>query len=170
MSSRQTSPIRSAGRKPPVAAADAALARAARAAARRAHAPYSGFRVGAALRDAKGRLFEGGNIENAAYPLGVCAERTALLCWRAAKGAAVRLLVIHTDTAEPTTPCGLCRDALLRWAPCAEVFLSCRAGIAGPFRAEEWLPGRAGAANGDPDRALLRPPGMRARLQRAKPA
>jgi len=117
----------------------ASLARAAMQAARRAHAPYSGFRVGAALRDASGQVFLGANLENASYPLGVCAERVALLAWRADGGAPIRTVVVATPTDRPTPPCGLCRTALAAWAPDAEVFLAYRGGLSGPVRAADWL-------------------------------
>lgn len=123
----------------------AASLRELRAAARRAagtgHAPYSRFAVGAALLDDRETIFTGANVENAAYPLGVCAERCALLAWRVAGGGRIRLVVIHTETPRPTSPCGLCREALLRWAPAAEIYLSSRRGLAGPYPAGSWLPG-----------------------------
>jgi cytidine deaminase len=117
------------------------LAKAARGAARRAYAPYSEFRVGAALLDAKGRVFTGANIENAAYPLGICAERTALQLWRSEGGDAIEAVVVFTDTDVPTPPCGLCREALQRWAGGARLYLIFRGGVAGPSRPAEWLAG-----------------------------
>jgi len=122
----------------PSASAD--LVRAARRAARRAYAPYSRFAVGAALRDARGEVFAGANLENAAYPLGICAERVALLLWRAGGSAPITEVVIYTRTRAPTPPCGLCRQALLRWAPHARVYLTFDGGVRGAFHAGEWLP------------------------------
>jgi cytidine deaminase len=116
------------------------LVAAARGAQRRAHAPYSRFRVGAALRDADGAVFLGANLENAAYPLGVCAERVALAQWRADRAVPIAAIVIFTQTATATPPCGLCRDALLRFAPGAEICLATPAGRSGPWKAAEWLP------------------------------
>jgi cytidine deaminase len=116
------------------------LVRAARRAARRAHAPYSNFSVGAALRDASGGIFPGANLENAAYPLGVCAERVALLAWRARSRFPLTEAVIFTPTLRPTPPCGQCRQALLRWAPEARIYLEWLRGASGPHRAAEWLP------------------------------
>lgn len=118
------------------------LARAARAAARRAYAPYSGFHVGAALLDAAGRIFVGANIENAAYPLGICAERTAIQRWRSDGGCELEAVVVFTDTEVPTPPCGLCREALRRWAPRARLYLAFRDGLAGPSRPDDWLAGQ----------------------------
>lgn len=124
------------------------LSQAARGAARRAYAPYSAFRVGAALLDATGRIFVGANIENAAYPLGICAERTALQLWRSEGGAAIEAVAIFTDTDVPTPPCGLCREALGRWASGARLYLAFRDGVAGPSRPAEWLAGETRSREG----------------------
>ena len=86
---------------------DDLLARA-EAAAARAYAPYSNYRVGAAVRTDDGRIFEGVNVENAAYPLGICAERTAL-------AGAVVAGCRPGDLAEiaiTASPCGGCRQWL----------------------------------------------------------
>ena len=87
---------------------DAEILAAADAAARRAYAPYSGFDVGCAVLARDGRVFEGVNVENAAYPLGVCAERTAFA--RAiAEGYRPGDFVAAAITA---SPCGGCRQWL----------------------------------------------------------
>jgi cytidine deaminase len=86
--------------------ADRELLERADAAAARAYAPYSEFQVGAALRTRDGRIFEGVNVENAAYPLGVCAEKTAL---GAAASAGVRPGEIEA-LAVNASPCGGCRQ------------------------------------------------------------
>jgi cytidine deaminase len=83
----------------------------------RAYAPYSQFRVGAALVGADGTLFVGCNVESAAYPAGICAERAAL---SAAVAGGVRRfdrLVIVSEADDPTPPCGMCRQALVEFAP-----------------------------------------------------
>jgi cytidine deaminase len=83
-----------------------------------AHAPYSNFHVGAALRTADGGVFGGCNVENAAYPVCLCAERGALSAAVAAglrPGGLVAAVVV-TDVAELTPPCGACRQALAEFA------------------------------------------------------
>lgn len=95
-------------------ASSAELVEHARRAREAAHAPYSRFLVGAALLARDGRRFDGCNVENAAYGLSNCAERTALFAAIAAgcrPGDFVRLAVIG-DTAEPIAPCGACRQVL----------------------------------------------------------
>jgi cytidine deaminase len=122
------------------------LVAAARSARRRAHAPYSGFRVGAALLDADGAVFRGANLENAAYPLGICAERIALAQWRIDRGGRLRGIVIFTDTEAPTPPCGWCRDAFLRFAPEAEICLATPRKLLGPWKARDFVPAIADSA------------------------
>ena len=88
---------------------DSELLAAAAAAAAHAYAPYSGFRVGAAVRARDGRVFTGCNVENAAYPLGSCAERTAISRAVAEGGCAPGDLEAIAITA---SPCGGCRQWL----------------------------------------------------------
>jgi len=83
----------------------------------RAYAPYSQFRVGAALVGADGSLFAGCNVENSAYPAGICAERSALAAAIAGGVTQFDLLVIATEADDPTPPCGMCRQALVEFAP-----------------------------------------------------
>ena len=78
----------------------------------RAYAPYSGFRVGAALRGTDGLIARGCNVENASYPVGTCAERSALAAAIAAGSTNFDLLVIATEGEAPAAPCGFCRQAL----------------------------------------------------------
>lgn len=88
------------------------LIEAALAARERAHAPYSGFRVGAAVRDAAGRIHAGCNVENAAYPEGICAETAALAAMVLAGGREAVEAVVAGGGASPVTPCGGCRQRL----------------------------------------------------------
>ncbi|HEY2383711.1 MAG TPA: cytidine deaminase [Terriglobia bacterium] len=94
------------------------IARASEARAK-ALAPYSGFKVGAALRTKDGRIFSGCNIENVSYGLSVCAERVAL--WKALSEGAREFsgLAIVTDAGVVTPPCGACRQLL--WEYCGDI-------------------------------------------------
>jgi cytidine deaminase len=92
------------------------LTAAALAARSHAHAPYSGFAVGAALRDDQGRVHVGCNVENAAYPQGLCAEAVALGALVAAGGRAVTAVAVVAGGTRPVTPCGGCRQKLREFA------------------------------------------------------
>jgi len=83
----------------------------------KAYAPYSEFRVGAALAGPDGTVFVGCNVENAAYPAGICAERAALSAAVAGGVTSFDLLVIVSEADDPTPPCGMCRQALVEFAP-----------------------------------------------------
>lgn len=84
----------------------------ARAARLRAYAPYSKYRVGAALLDENGQVHAGCNVENAAYPQGQCAEAGALAAMLLAGGQRVQALVVVGGTGDWVTPCGGCRQKL----------------------------------------------------------
>jgi cytidine deaminase len=94
----------------------ATLAAVAREARERAHAPYSRYRVGAALLDEHGRVHAGCNVENAAYPQSLCAEAVALGALVAAGGTRVRAVAVAGDGSEPIVPCGGCRQKLSEFA------------------------------------------------------
>ncbi len=97
--------------------ADRELMEAAQAAAGRAYAEYSDFHVGAALRMADGTMVTGNNQENASYPAGICAERTALHAAmsqnRNGVVNAMAIVVPSVAKGTPVSPCGICRQALL---------------------------------------------------------
>lgn len=101
--------------------ADASLLQAAKNATRDAYAPYSRFRVAAALQLANGERVIGTNQENASYPVGICAERTGLSAAAALyPGVAVETIAVSYDnelgpSAHPITPCGICRQTLAEY-------------------------------------------------------
>jgi cytidine deaminase len=97
---------------------------AARSAREHAYAPFSGFKVGAALEAAEGTIITGCNIENATYGLTVCAERVAL--WKALSEGQrqFRRIAVVADTPAPTPPCGACRQLLWEFGGDLEVILA----------------------------------------------
>jgi cytidine deaminase len=112
-----------------------AMLEAARSAAERAYCPYSRFRVGAAVLTDAGAIAAGCNVENASYGLTICAERNAV--FRAVGEGARRLVAvaIYTPTAQPTAPCGACRQVLNEFGPDLQVICACD----GPDRIETTL-------------------------------
>ena len=121
------------------------LESAAREALGRAHAPYSGLHVAAALLLPGGRVVTGVNVENASYGLTLCAERnalsTAVTLFGSGGGGAARGLLLVSSATAPITPCGACRQVLLELAPEAEVRCLGRRGPALRTRAAALLPG-----------------------------
>jgi cytidine deaminase len=100
------------------------LLRAARKAMKHAHAPYSHFRVGAALITAKGEVFAGCNVENASYGMTNCAERTAIFTAVAQSGPRpdIRAVAVVNDQDVPCSPCGACRQVIYEFGPEAMVY------------------------------------------------
>jgi cytidine deaminase len=95
------------------------LIHAARTARDNAHAPYSNFKVGAALRAKSGRIYTGCNVENATYGLTVCAERVAIFKAISEGERGFDAIAVCTDTAALTPPCGACRQII--WEFCGDV-------------------------------------------------
>lgn len=119
---------------------DTSLIHEARAARERAIAPYSGFRVGAALRTRTGQVFHGCNIENASYGLTVCAERVALLTALAAGEREFTAVAVVSAGDPPATPCGPCRQLLWEYCRDIDVITSNLDGVERRFRMSELLP------------------------------
>jgi len=92
------------------------LFNAARAVMARAHAPYSKFPVGAAVRSASGALYVGCNVENASYPEGWCAETGAIAAMVAAGETAIAEIAVVAEQMPRTVPCGGCRQRLAEFA------------------------------------------------------
>ena len=103
----------------------AELRAASMAAAQNAYCPYSRFPVGAAVLTAAGGIFSGCNVENASFGLTICAERNAI--FQAVSGGSQRVVavVIYTPTANPTAPCGACRQVINEFGPDAEIYCFC---------------------------------------------
>ena len=95
---------------------DADLFAAAEAIRQKAYAPYSGFRVGAAILADDGRVYSGCNVENAAYPIGNCAEASAIAAMIAGGGKRITRVYVTGPGAAPVTPCGGCRQRLREFA------------------------------------------------------
>ena len=97
------------------------LERIAKKVRRLAHAPYSNFRVGAALESTDGKIFHGCNVENISFGLTICAERSAVSAAISAGVRSFRRIVIVADSDEPVTPCGACRQVLSEFSEHMEI-------------------------------------------------
>ncbi|MBL8997789.1 MAG: cytidine deaminase [Gemmatimonadales bacterium] len=105
-----------------------------------AYAPYSEFRVGAALLTESGAIVSGCNVENASYPAGICAERAALGAAVAAGHRRFTAVMIVSEASEPTPPCGICRQALVEFAPSLAVVSRTVGGSEARWTLDELLP------------------------------
>lgn len=119
--------------------ADLALLAFAREVHHRAYAPYSGFRVGAAVF-AGGEIFQGVNVENAAYGSTVCAERAAALAAVTAGHTDFDAVAVVGDSEAPTVPCGACRQFLAEFNPAMRVIMGGRTDAVEVRRLDELLP------------------------------
>jgi cytidine deaminase len=140
-----------------------ALVQAARAAADRAYAPYSRFRVGAALLTRSGRVFTGCNVENASYGLTNCAERGAVFNALSEGEREFRAIAVYADTKAFTAPCGACRQVLAEFAPNLEVVLANRSGETRTTTLGRLLPDQFGRRKGPQMLALAVPQAHEAR-------
>lgn len=133
----------------PTAAQLRKLRTAARIAAGRAYAPYSKFRVGAAILASSGRIYSGCNVENASYGLTNCAERTAIFNAVAAGEKRLRLkcVVVYTPTDMPVAPCGACRQVINEFGPDARILSICDGKGHIASSTHELLPGAFGPAD-----------------------
>jgi cytidine deaminase len=113
---------------------------AARRARRHAVAPYSEFKVGAALETADGQVITGCNVENATYGLTICAERVAMFTALAAGHRRFRRVAVVADTGDPTPPCGACRQILWEFGGDLEVILANLRRETGRHRLSDLLP------------------------------
>jgi cytidine deaminase len=103
---------------------DEELVRVASLARQRAYAPYSKYKVGAAIRTKRNKVHSGANVENASYGLAVCAERTAAFAAVSAGDTAFDAIAIVIDDERLPTPCGACRQVLAEFAPDMRVILA----------------------------------------------
>ena len=113
---------------------------AARRAREHAHAPYSNFKVGAAIESDDGRIFTGCNVENATYGLTLCAERVAVFKAISEGARRFRRIAVVADTPRLTPPCGACRQILWEFCGDAEVALMNLGGAVELFRMRDLFP------------------------------
>lgn len=114
----------------------------------RAYAPYSRFQVGAAIRDEQGRIHAGCNVENAAYPIGTCAEAGAIAQMILAGGRRLVEILVVGSGEELVTPCGGCRQRIREFASAdASIHVAGPQGVRRTFRLDELLPFAFGPDN-----------------------
>lgn len=115
-----------------------------------AYAPYSRFKVGAALRAASGAIYVGCNVENVAYPEGTCAEAGAIAAMIAAGDTVIAEVLVIADSPAPVPPCGGCRQKISEFAdPDVQVTLCTTDGAAKVMTVADLLPGMFTAAHMD---------------------
>jgi cytidine deaminase len=119
---------------------DLALLAFAREAQENAYAPYSGFRVGAAVYSADGEIYQGVNVENAAYGSALCAERGAVMAAICAGHKEITAIAVVGDSEAPTVPCGACRQVLAEFDPEMRVIMGGRTDEVMVMTLDELLP------------------------------
>lgn len=121
---------------------------AARAAQANAYAPYSRFKVGAAVLTPQGRVYGGCNVENAAYPVGVCAEASAISAMICAGDNRISDILVVGDGDSLVTPCGACRQRINEFSSSlTRVHIAGPVGIRASFTVDELLPHSFGPRN-----------------------
>jgi cytidine deaminase len=125
-----------------------ALFEAAKAVQAKAYAPYSGFKVGAAIATPGGKVFTGCNVENAAYPVGTCAEAGAISAMLAAGESRIAEIMVMGEGENLVTPCGGCRQRIREFAAGdTPIHIAGPEGIRKSFTLEELLPFSFGPDN-----------------------
>ena len=118
------------------------LREAAAAVRQNAYAPYSNFKVGAAVKSGSGKVYRGCNVENAAYPEGTCAEAGAIAAMVAAGESSLTEVAVIADSPEPVTPCGGCRQKLFEFATSdAKITMASVSGKIVTMNVSDLLPG-----------------------------
>ena len=120
----------------------------ARAAQSNAYAPYSGFKVGAAVRATTGNIYGGCNVENAAYPVGICAEAAAIAAMVCAGADRISDILVLGEGDAHVTPCGACRQRIMEFATATtRIHVAGPDGVRGSFGMDELLPHGFGRKN-----------------------
>jgi cytidine deaminase len=132
------------------------LIAAARLAAKAAYAPYSKFRVGAAVLTRSGRIHTGCNVENASYGLSNCAERTAIFKAVADGRREIVAVAVYTPTRQPTPPCGACRQVINEFGPRAVILCTCNSRVRLETTLDQLLPGAFGSKQLPPAASRLK--------------
>ena len=126
------------------------LLQAATAVRKNAHAPYSRFKVGAAVRSASGQVYAGCNVENVSYPEGICAETAAIAAMVAAGETEIAEVLVIAESPDPVPPCGGCRQRIAEFAGQDVVVTLCTTdGGSRSMTVRELLPGLFTAAHMD---------------------
>ena len=124
------------------------LFEAARGAQARAYAPYSRFRVGAAILAPSGAIYRGSNVENAAYPVGTCAEAGAISAMIGAGDTTVAAILVYGEGEALVTPCGACRQRIREFAgPGTPIHIAGPTGLRASFTLNQILPESFGPDN-----------------------